>query len=116
MVKQTEEVGSKNTYNNIINSNVSLKKQKITAGKIKVYKAKKIKKKSLSFKLKVKASGDGTIIYKIQKKNAKYITVNKSGKVTLKKGIKKGKYKIKVIAKQTSIYNKAVKTLTVKVK
>ena len=116
VVKQTEEVGSKNTYNNIINSNVSLKKQKITAGKIKVYKAKKIKKKSLSFKLKVKASGDGTIIYKIQKKNAKYITVNKSGKVTLKKGIKKGKYKIKVIAKQTSIYNKAVKTLTVKVK
>ena len=46
----------------------------------------------------------------------RYITVNKSGKVTLKKGIKKGKYKIKVIAKQTSIYNKAVKTLTVKVK
>lgn len=116
MVNQTEEVDSKNTYNNIINSNVSLKKQEITAGKIKVYKAKKIKNKSLSFRLKVKTTGDGIIIYKIQKRNAKYITVNKSGKVTLKKGIKKGKYKIRVIAKETSTYKKAVKILMVKVK
>ena len=115
---------------NIINKN-----QKITVKKNNyTYKSKSFKNKKITFKIKPKVLGKCKISYKIKQypKNAKkYISVNNSGKVILKKGIKKGKYKISVIASEskeyqrtgrtnikTTIiqYKKAVKTITIKIK
>ena len=50
------------------------------------------------------------------KKLRKYITVNKKGKVTLKKGAKKGTYKVTVTIKATKNYKKAQKTIKIVVK
>lgn len=59
----------------------------------------------------------GKVTYKIAKKN-KNFTVAKNGKITVKKGLKKGTYKvkIKVTAAGNSEYAKATKTVTVKIK
>lgn len=56
----------------------------------------------------------GKVSYKIAKKNKKF-NVAKSGKITVKKGLKKGKYKvkIKVTAAGNKNYNKITKTVTV---
>lgn len=58
----------------------------------------------------------GTVNYKIAKKNKKF-TVAKNGKITVKKGLKKGTYKIKirVTAAGNAEYKAAVKTVTVKI-
>lgn len=77
---------------------------------------KKLKKKKASFSLKAKTTGDGKLTYKVTKGKAKYITVSKSGKVTLKKKCKKGTYKITITAKATSKYRKSTKVVTIKVK
>jgi len=92
-----------------------LKEQNLKVGKIKKYKAKRLKKKSVSFKLKVKFYGNGVVTYNVKGK-AKYITVNKHGKVTLKKGIKKGVYKICITVSETDTYKKDYKIVKVKVK
>ena len=95
--------------------------QKITIKKAqmkKTFKAKKLKKKSQTFKLKATTSGDGKITYKKTKGNKK-ITISKTGKVTVKKGLKKSTYKVKVkiTAAATSKCKKAsvTKTITIKV-
>lgn len=90
--------------------------QKITAkSKASVsYKAANLKKNKQTFSIGAKAKT--TISYKVTKGTSKNITVSKSGKVTVKKGAKKGTYKITVTAKATTNYKKATKTITVKVK
>lgn len=88
--------------------------------KAKTYKVKykTLKKKAVTLKpaqvIKFVNKGEGTKQYKITSGNKK-ITINKkTGKVTIKKGLKKGKYpvKIKVTAKGNDAYDS--KTLTVK--
>lgn len=90
--------------------------QKITYKKCKQYKAKSLKKKKVAISLKAKTTGDGKLTYKVTKGSKKYITVSKSGKVTLKKGCKKGTYKITITASKTKKYKKATKVVTIKVK
>jgi hypothetical protein len=94
------------------------KTQKITvskkASKTIIYNTKTLKKKKATFSISAKARG--SISYKVTIGNSKYISVSKSGRVTLKKGCKKGTYKITVTAKATSEYKKATKIVTIKVK
>lgn len=90
--------------------------QNITYKKCKQYKAKSLKKKKVVISLKAKTTGDGKLTYKVTKGSKKYITVSKSGKVTLKKGCKKGTYKITITASKTKKYKKATKVVTIKVK
>ena len=97
------------------------KTQKITIKKSQLTKTihtKKLKKKKQTFKLKASTSGNGKLTYKKVSGNKK-IKVSKAGKVTVKKGLKKGKtYKVKVriTAARTSSYKKAAKTVTLKIK
>lgn len=91
--------------------------QKVTvATKNKIsYKASALKKAKKTVKLGTKANTKVT--YTVTGKNAKkYISVNKKGKVTIKKGIKKGTYKIVIKAKGTKNYNKAKKVVKIVIK
>ena len=78
-----------------------------------------VKKKNVAVKrskaITVK-NAKGTVTYKKSKGNKK-ITVAKNGKITVKKGLKKGTYKIKikVTAKGNAEYKAGVKTVTVKI-
>lgn len=74
--------------------------------------------KGASFKIGAKASGKGKLTYTLNKKAkaSKKIKVSKAGKVTIKKGLKKGTYKITVKAAATKNYKAAKKTITIKVK
>lgn len=97
------------------------KKQKITVSKkvskTIVYKAKKLKKKAVSFSISAKAKGKITYaVTKYPASGKKYIKVSKKGKVTLKKKAKKGTYIITVTAAETAQYKKATKKVTIKVK
>ena len=87
----------------------------------------KLKKKNQVIALKktmTVSKAKGTVTYKLSsakkgKKNfKKYFKVAKNGKITVKKGLKKGTYtvKIKVTAAGNTEYNAAVKTVTVKIK
>lgn len=97
---------------------IPLKVQKITvsakAAKTVSFKVSKLKKKSASFSISAKAKG--TISYKVSKGSGKYISVSSKGKVMVKKGCKKGTYKITITASATNIYKKATKVITIKVK
>ena len=92
--------------------------QKITTANIKTYKASDLKKKKVSFSLKAKATGSEYLHYSVEapKNLKKYITVSDGGKVTLKKGAKKGTYKIKIEAYGRGAYKDATKTISIKVK
>ena len=93
-------------------------KQKIkTSTKAKTYKASTIKKKGKKFNLKTKAIRK-KVTYKVRgKKSAKkYINVSKKGKVTIKKGIKKGTYKIVIKAKATKNYKRGKKVVKITIK
>lgn len=82
---------------------------------VKVKKNKKtVIKKSRAFKTK---NAKGKLTFKKSKGNKK-ITVAKSGKITVKKGLKKGTYKVKIKVKAAgnSEYKAATKTVTVKIK
>lgn len=76
----------------------------------KIYKAKDLQKKSAAFAIYPKYQL-GKVTYKSSKTSA--VTVSSKGKVVVKKGVKKGTYKITVNAAGTSCY--MAKTLTVKV-
>lgn len=89
--------------------------QKIKCAKIKKYKAKKLKRKKITFLLKASASGKGKLTYKVTKGKRKYIVVTKRGKVTLKKGCKKGVYKIMITAAKNNKYAKASKIIKIRV-
>lgn len=92
-----------------------LKKQKIKSAKIKSYKTEKLKKRKIVFSLKAKTNSGGKLSYKVTKGKAKFISVSKSGKVTLKKKCKKGTYNITIIA-TASGYAEATKVVKIKVK
>lgn len=79
------------------------------------FKAKQLKKKSKTIKLGLKKKNVKSIKVK-GKKAKKMISVNKRGKITLKKGIKKGTYKIVVKVKGTTNYNGGKKIIKIKVK
>ena len=78
----------------------------------KKFKVAKLKKKAQSFQIKV-TQAQGKVTYKSINKKVK---VTAKGKVTVKKGTKKGNYKITVTAAGNGNYNKAVKTVIVVVK
>lgn len=84
------------------------------------YKDIKKKKKTLKLGVKVnKGKAHGVVTYKVTKypKGAKKcVTVNKKGVVTIKKGAKKGTYKIKIMANANAKMKKATKTITIKIK
>ena len=92
--------------------------QKITTANIKTYKVSDLKKKKVTFYLKAKATGSEYLHYSVKapKNLKKYITVSDGGKVTLKKGAKKGTYKIKIKAYGQGAYKDATKTISIKVK
>lgn len=84
-------------------------------------KASSLKKKNTKIKLSVaKASKNkGAVTYKVvptNKKALKYVTVNKKGVVKLKKGIKKGTYKIRVKVGGYKGYAPQTKTIKIVVK
>lgn len=67
----------------------------------------------------VKASGQGKKTYSTastSKSLRKYISVNSKGKVTLKKGAKKGTYKVTVKYAGNGNYKAGTKTITIRVK
>lgn len=82
----------------------------------KSYKASSLKKKATTFTLKTKGVGTKTFKASVPSKLKKYISVNKKGKVTLKKGAKKGTYKIVVKCAGSKNYKSGSKTITIKVK
>lgn len=80
------------------------------------FKAKQLRKKSKKIKLNVKTDG-AKKTYKVKGKKAKrWIKVNKKGVVTLRRGIKKGVYKIRVKIKGTSNFKKGTRTIRIVVK
>lgn len=82
----------------------------------KTLKASTLKKKAQSFAIAKKFSG-GKVTYTVTKGKKKYISVNsKTGKVTVKKGAKKGTYKVKITVAAKGNYKKTTKTITIKVK
>lgn len=97
---------------------ITLKSQTITTVKVKSYKTKLLKKNKITFQLGAISSGKGKLIYKntTAKNLKKYISVSKKGKVKLKKGAKKGTYKITIVAAKTGEYNEAKKVVSIKVK
>lgn len=99
-------------------SEPELKKQKITSITNKSIKASKLKSKKYTINLRAKTNGDGKLTFKIScaSKLKKYINVSKKGVVTIKKGAKKGSYKVKITASETTKYKKATKIVTIKVK
>ena len=87
----------------------------VSKSNIKTIKAGKKLKKTKSFTVRTKASSGAKTTYKKTTKGK--ITVSTAGKVTLKKGLKKGKYsiKVKVSAAATSTHKAASKTITIKI-
>ena len=90
-------------------------------GKTGTVKFKKLKKKAQTLKaaklINVIDKGQGALSYAKASGNKK-ITVSKTGKVTVKKGLKKGTYKVKVkvTAAGDQYYEAATKTVTYKVR
>ena len=82
----------------------------------KTYKVKKVKKAKKSFKIGATSKTKKTYKVKGNKYAKKHIKVSKTGKVTVKKGTKKGTYKIVVTSRATKNYKKATKTIKVVVK
>ncbi|MBP5772780.1 MAG: hypothetical protein J6W35_01785 [Eubacterium sp.] len=91
---------------------VNKAKQKLKNTKKRKIKYKKVKKKKVKIKLKVKSTGTGKIKYK---RVSKKLKVSKKGKVTIKKGTKKGTYKVKVKALANGNY-KATKWKKIKIR
>ena len=79
----------------------------------KSYSYKKLKKRSYSFYIGATAAKSGSV--KSYKSSSKYVTVSKSGKVTVKKGAKKGTYKVAVTVTNKN-YKTVVKYITVRVR
>lgn len=82
----------------------------------KAYKASALKKSKKKFALKPKAVSKKFTYTVKGKKAKKYISVNKKGKVTIKKGIKKGTYKIVIKAKATKNHKQGTKVVKITIK
>ena len=95
------------------------KSPQITCSKLIKVKLKNLKKHSKKLSLKARTTSDGKLQYKITKypKGAKkYISVNKKGMVTVKKGAKKGNYVVTITSPETQTYTKMSKNVTIRVK
>ena len=97
--------------------NTLVAKAKSKTNKVKwarVETANRIIKRTKAFKV---SKAKGTVTYKKASGNKK-ITVSKAGKITLKKGLQKGTYtvKVKVTAAGNANYKKATKTVKLKIK
>lgn len=79
------------------------------------YKVTNLKKKKFTFTIKP-STNKTSVTYKVTKGASKYISVSKKGVVTMKKGAKKGTYKVSVTAKASANYKSAKKTVTIIVK
>ena len=79
----------------------------------KAYKASALKKSKKKFALKPKAVSKKFTYTVKGKKAKKYISVNKKGKVTIKKGIKKGIYKVVIKTKATKNHKAGKKTVRI---
>lgn len=91
----------------------------ITCSKLIKVKLKNLKKHSKKLSIKARTTSDGKLQYKITKypKGAKkYISVNKKGMVTMKKGAKKGNYVVTITSPETQVYTKMSKNVTIRVK
>ena len=91
----------------------------ITCSKLIKVKLKNLKKHSKKISLRARTTSDGKLQYKITKypKGAKkYISVNKKGMVTMKKGAKKGNYVVTITSLETQVYTKMSKNVTIRVK
>ena len=113
--KYTITINGVGKYSGTLKTTYTIKKAKPTisvTGKTTV-KASVLKKKAVSFKWKTKVQEKAKVSYVSFNKNIK---VTAKGKVTLKKGLKKGDYKIKITTAATNNYKKAVKKVTIKVK
>ena len=111
--------GTETSVKFIIKGTATKSQNKITAKAAKTsVKVKDLKKKSKKIKITVKKakSFKGKVSYKVVKGSSKYISVSKKGYVTLKKGAKKGTYKVKVTVSGYGKYNPMSKTITIKVK
>ena len=80
----------------------------------------KLKKKKQSFRIKATVLGKAKTSFKkisVTKAAKKFISVTKSGKVTIKRGLKKGKYTLKVLvtAGETTAYKKTSVKKTIKI-
>ena len=82
-----------------------------------VYQATKVKRSSQSFKIGAKVTGNGKITYKKLSGSSK-LTVGRDGKVTIRKGTKKGTYKavVQIKAATSSQYKAKTTKITVVVK
>lgn len=106
-------------YNSITIKNKPLlsSKLKVTAKTAKVRKKKKTSLK-VSKVLKIQGVNGAALIFKKLKGNKKISINSSSGKVLIKKGLKKGTYKIRVQvrAQETNTYKGATRTVTFKIK
>ncbi len=94
-----------------ITVNVSKVKQTIKVANMQQSVSKReLKRKKQTFMIAAKAKG--RLSYKVTK-GKKYISVNKKGKVTVKKNTPNGTYKIRVTAAATAKYKKTAKTVKV---
>lgn len=91
---------------------VNKAKQPMTVSGNLTLKASDLKKKDKTATIKV-SKAQGAVTYK---SNSKSVTVDKKGKVTVKKGTKKGKYTITVTAAGNKTYASGKKTVTITVK
>ena len=87
--------------------NISVKNKKLKKNKLKI-------KKTKAFKI---SNAQGTVTFK-KKSGNKKIKVSKAGKITVKKGLKKGTYKLRVevTAAGNNNYKPLTKTVSIKVK
>lgn len=122
IIPQITENSNGNASNNTNTDNISTKKksQTIKATTRKKFSAKKVKNKAQSFKLSAKSTSGSKVKCKLVKKNKNIKFAASSGKVTVKKGTKKGTYKIKVKMSvsgnnQYKAYS-TTKTISIKVK
>ena len=106
------QTGNYRKASTVIVIKVNLQTQSIkTNVTSKTYKAASVKAKNQAFT--IKASAKTALSYKSS--NTKYVTVNKKGAVTIKKGTPKGTYKIVITAVKNGQYKGASKIITIKV-
>ncbi len=101
---------------NKLTSNIDKTTVSKIAQTLKVSPAKKTVKSKKASTIKIKATAQGLVSYKVTKKASKKVSVSKAGKVTIKKGAKAGKYVVTVKAAATGEYKAASKTVTITVK
>lgn len=119
----TVKVSFKGDYSGSKNLTFKINKMKNTMtakGSTKTVKFSKVKKAKQTVKkaITVKKAKGAVTYAKVSKGSSKALTISKKGVITVKKGTKKGTYKIKVkvTAKGNKTYSAITKTVTVKIK